>query len=191
MSRYRKPLPSAGLDAGPGRSGEMSLSSTSPAVHALQAVAQEVRVEADLERLAAGTGRARVSDASPMSGVCADTVSSPSREGQPQRRVLLRQQGDAAHDVGDLAAGQAQLVLVGVGQQLAVVGELPVDQPRGQHDAADLEDDLVGAHATRPAVLRARRRRSARAPAARAPARWPRTSPSSGASSFVSLTARR
>jgi hypothetical protein len=37
-------------------------------------------------------------------------------------------------------------VLVGVGQQLAVVGELAVDQPRREHDAGGLEDDLVRAH---------------------------------------------
>ena len=44
-------------------------------------------------------------------------------------------------------AGQAQLVLERLGQQLAVVRELAVDQARGEHHAADLEDDLVLADA--------------------------------------------
>ena len=51
------------------------------------------------------------SRASPTSGVCAETVSSPVGERQPQRRVLLRQQADAPHDVGQLGAGDPQLVL--------------------------------------------------------------------------------
>jgi hypothetical protein len=38
-------------------------------------------------------------------------------------------------------------VLVGLGQQLAVVRELTVDQARGQRQPVDLEHDLVGAHA--------------------------------------------
>ena len=54
------------------------------------------------------------------------------RDGAAQRRVLLRHQADALDDAGELVPRDVQLVLVGVGQQLAVVRELPVDEPRGQ-----------------------------------------------------------
>src|SRR3712207_8109441 len=37
-------------------------------------------------------------------------------------------------------------VVVGIGQQLAIVRELPVDQPRGERHAPRLEDDLVRPH---------------------------------------------
>ena len=76
ISRYRKPLPSAAWIS-PGRSGRDELEQHVARLHALQAVAQEVRVEADLQRLARERHRERLR-ASPMSGVRADTVSSPS-----------------------------------------------------------------------------------------------------------------
>ena len=177
--------------SGPGAAGEISFSSTSSD----STLSRPSRRNSGLKPISSGspwngTGSAlaRLADV----GRRADTVSSPSVKRQPQRRVLLRQQRDAAHDLGDLAAGAAQLVLVGVGQQLAVVRELAVDQPRREHDAVDLEDDLVRrAPTTRERLGAAVLRRCASAPAAPAPARWPRSEPSSGASSCVSLTDSR
>ena len=144
ISRYRNPLPSAAWIR-PGRSGEISLSSTSPASIASRPSRRN-------------SGLKPISSGSPWNGTgsalarLADVRRARRHrqlalgERQPQRRVLLRQQRDAAHDVGDLAGGELQLVLERVGQQLAVVGELAVDQARGEHVAADLEDDLVRAH---------------------------------------------
>ena len=144
IRRYTNPLPSA-VSISPGRSGRDQLEQHVARLHGLQAVAQELRVEADLERLAAERHRQRLAR-------LAD-VRRPRRHGQlalaerqSQRRVLLRQQADAADDVGDLRPGQLQLVLERVREQLAVVRELPVDQPRGQDHPADLEDDLVRPH---------------------------------------------
>ena len=90
------------------------------------------------------------------------------------------------------ARGERQLVLERLRQELAVVRELTVDQPRGQRDAADPEDDLVGAHADADR-LGAVRRGDARPSSSQRPgrARSPRSSPSSGASSVVSLTLSR
>ena len=66
-------------------------------LRALQAVLQELGVEADLEPLALKlTGSD--SEASPTSGVCAETVTLPILEREPQRRVALRHQADATHD---------------------------------------------------------------------------------------------
>ena len=90
----------------------------------------------------------------------------------------------------ELGAVERQLVLVGLGQQLAVVRELAVDQARRERQAVDLEDDLVGAHADADRLV-ALGGRGAPAPAARARARWPRSRRSSGASRRVSLTLRR
>ena len=143
IRRYWNPEPSA-ASISPGRSGEISAAARRR-LHRLQAVAQELRVEADLQRLAGERDRdrlARLADVRRARRHRQLTLG----EREPQRRVLLRQQRDAPHDLGDLAAGEPQLVLVGVRQQLAVVRELAVDQPRGEHDAADREDDLVGAH---------------------------------------------
>ena len=133
----------------PGRSGLMSLSTRSLGVDALEPVAQELRVEADLERLALERHRQRL--AAPRRR----RASAPTPSARP--RVKLSRSGAffcasrlmRRTTSVELARRQAQLVLEGLGQQLAVVRELAVDQPRGQHDAADLEDDLVRAHADR------------------------------------------
>jgi hypothetical protein len=61
--------------------------------------------------------------------------------------VLEREQADAADDVGELGGGDAHLVLDALGEQLAVVGELSVDEPRREHDVADLEHGLILADA--------------------------------------------
>jgi hypothetical protein len=70
----------------------------------------------------------------------------PLREGQAQRCVLLREERDAANDVGDLRPAEPQLVLERIREELPVVGELAIDEARRQHDAAGLEHDLVRAH---------------------------------------------
>ncbi len=88
-----------------------------------------------------GTGI--VSEASPTSGVWAETVSSPSRKLRRSgaffwaSRLIRRARPVIS------ALDEAQLVLDRLRQQLAVVGELAVDQARGEHDLAELEDDLV------------------------------------------------
>jgi hypothetical protein len=94
-----------------------------------------------------------ISNGSPANGTGSGSEASPTSgelavaEAQAQRRVLLRHEADALDDLAELLAADAQLVLVAVGDQLAVVRELAVDQARRQHGAADLEHDLVGAHA--------------------------------------------
>ena len=50
------------------------------------------------------------------------------RKCEPQGRILLRQQADPAHDIGELGAGDPQLMLESLRNQLAVIGELPVYQ---------------------------------------------------------------
>ena len=91
-----------------------------------------------------GTGS--VSCASPTSGVRADTVSSPSANASRSGAFFCASSEMRRTTSVISVRRQRQLVLVGVGQQLAVVGELAVDQPRREHDAAGLEDDLVRAH---------------------------------------------
>ena len=109
-------------------------------------------------------------------------------EAQPQRRVALREQADAADDVEQLLAGQLELVLELLGQELAVVRELPVDPARRQPGAVGAEDDVV---------LLQRRARSCRAgPAIRASSWSARagmiaSSSGSGSGAAVSLTASR
>ena len=136
------PLPSpASIRPGPQRADELEQQVVG--VDRLDAVAQELRVEPDLERFAGERHRHASRSPRRRPGVCADTVSSPSANRMPQRRVLLREQADAPHDVGELARLEAQLVLVRVGQQLAVVRELTFDEARGEDHPADLEHDLV------------------------------------------------
>ena len=111
-------------------------------VDRLEPVAQELGVEADLERLGRERRRQRL--------LRLADVLRPRRhrqlalgEAQPQRRVALREQADAAHDVEQLLARQLELVLELLGQQLAVVRELPVDAAGRQPDAVGAEDDVV------------------------------------------------
>src|SRR3712207_8780483 len=53
-----------------------------------------------------------------------------------QGRVALGEEAHPAHDLGELAAGQAQLVLVALGQELAMVRELTIDEP-GRQDRSE------------------------------------------------------
>ena len=75
-------------------------------------------------------------------------------EAHAQGSVLLRQQADATDDLAELGGRQTQLVLHRLGQQLAVVRKLPVDQARGQHHIAELEHDLVLSDAHRQRLER-------------------------------------
>ena len=54
------------------------------------------------------------------------------REREPQRRVALRELADRRVDLEELRARQAHVVLEGLGQQLAIVRELALDQPRAR-----------------------------------------------------------
>ena len=65
------------------------------------------------------------------------------REPEPERRVPLRHHRRAPHDLEELLAGQRDLVLEGLGNQLLVVRELPVDPPRRQPDVSGAEHDVV------------------------------------------------
>ena len=116
--------------AGPGRSGEIRRSRSSSPSHALDPVLEEVRVEADLAAARPRTPPASSRVASPTSGVSAATVSSPSASAS--RSGALRWASWLTRRVTSSSSsrGQAHVVLVGLGQELAVVGELAVDQPR-------------------------------------------------------------
>jgi hypothetical protein len=109
---------------------------------ALQSLAEELGVEADLQRLAGERHGQRLARLADVRGLRRN-VERALREAQPQRRVLLRQQADAAHHLEQLVATHAQLVLIRLRQQLLVVGEAALDQARRQHDVVDGEDDLV------------------------------------------------
>ena len=111
-------------------------------VDAVEAVAEELRVEADLELLAVEGDRDRLARLADVGSLGRDGERALA-EAESQRRVLLREQADASHHVRELGGRQAQLVLDGLRQQLAVVRELAVDQARGEDDVGELEDDLV------------------------------------------------
>src|SRR5207302_2885329 len=111
--------------AGPQRTDE--LENELLRLNALKAVAQEFGIEADLELLAvewhwdrlarlADIGRARRHRERSLA------------ECEPQRLVLLCQQAYAPDDLRHLGPGQTQLVIDRLGQQLAIVGALPIDE---------------------------------------------------------------
>src|SRR5579884_2408626 len=121
------------------------------AVHRLEAVAEEVGVEADLERLSGEAGRhrflrlayiVRTRDHRQLAG----------GEAQLERRRPLDHHRGATDDLEQFASRQRQLVLELLGKQLAVVRELPVDAARRQPDTIGGEDDLVLVHADLDAV---------------------------------------
>ena len=85
--------------------------------------------------------------ASPTSGVWAEIATSPSLKLSRSGAFFCAMRLMRRTTSSELLARRGELVLVGLGQQLAVVRELTVDQAARERDAADLEDDLVGAHA--------------------------------------------
>src|SRR3954468_19019660 len=129
MIRYKSPAPSAD-SIRPGRSGEMSLRTRSP----VSTLSRPSRRNSGLNPISNGSplnGTGSASEASPTSGVCADTVTSPSVNDSRSGAFFCASSETRRHDLRQLAAGQPQLVLVAVGKQLAIVRELTVDQPRG------------------------------------------------------------
>ena len=130
-----------------------------------------------------------VSTACPRSGRARRELHAERVELEPHRRGVAGEQPDAAHRVQQLLARDRQAALVGLGQELPVVRELALDQPRRERQAAR--------PGTRPATRRrtARSRPSRRPPprdpprSARAPARSP--SPRRPAVATSSRTARR
>ena len=101
----------------PGRSGLISLSVELVRLGALQAFAEELRVETDLELLAREGHGKRLRGLAHVRCLSGN-VEAALREAQPQRCVLLREQPHTAHDLEQLVAAHPQLVLVGVGEQL-------------------------------------------------------------------------
>ena len=55
----------------------------------------------------------------------------------------MGQQADPPHDLGQFRGRDPQLVLEALWQQLPVVGELPLDEPRGEDRSSEDEHDLV------------------------------------------------
>src|SRR3954470_7629933 len=109
---------------------------------ALETVAQELRVEADLERLALerhGERLARLADIGRLRGDLERAL----REAHAQGGVLLREQADAPHYLAHLGSVEVELVLERIGQELLVVREAALDEPRRKGDVADAEDHLV------------------------------------------------
>ena len=91
------------MSAGPQRADQ--LEPTSSPLDRLDAVAEELGVEADLERLAAN-GAGSDSRASPTSCVCAETVSSPSAKRSRSGELRCAITDDAADDLEQLVARQ-------------------------------------------------------------------------------------
>ena len=108
MIRYQKL--SSGDVIRPGRSGLISLSSTRLGRHRLEPLAEELRVEPDLERFA-GVGRGIDSRASPTSWRLRGDVQLAFREAEAQRRVSLRDHFGAADDLQQLLARKSDLHL--------------------------------------------------------------------------------
>jgi hypothetical protein len=113
------------------------------ALDALDALLEELRVEADLERLALERRRHRLRGIADVGSLGGDRQL-PRRKGKAERSVALRQLADPAGDVEEVASRQANVVLVGLRQELSKVGELAIDQPRREGDRPCLENRLVG-----------------------------------------------
>ena len=130
----------------PGRSGLISFSVHVVADDRLEPVAEELGVEADLERLAGVGRRHRLLRLADVLGLRRDGQLAFG-EAQAQRRVALRHHRGAADDVRELRLRQRQLDLERLGQQLPVVRELAVDPARRQPGVAGAEHDVVLVHA--------------------------------------------
>ena len=103
------------------------------------------RRNAGLKPISSGSPRkSQGSDSrpSPTSCVCAETVSSPGVNAQPQRRAP-GQDLDAGDHVGELRARQRDLVLERVRQQPPELGELPLDATGAEPDLRRAEEHLV------------------------------------------------
>ena len=105
MIRYRKPLPSP-ASIRPGRSGLMSFRTRSPA----STLSRPSRRKSGLKPISNGSpgnGTGSGSLASPTSGVCAETVSSPSLKRSRSGAFFCAMRLMRAHDVRELLAGDA------------------------------------------------------------------------------------
>src|SRR5262249_17857296 len=111
-------------------------------VDRLEAVPQELGVEADLDRLTRVRRRQRLLRLADI--LCSPRDRQlPRGEAETERGVPLREQTHAADDVEELLARELELVLELLGQQLAVVRELTVDPARREPDALGSEDDVI------------------------------------------------
>ena len=107
-----------------------------------EAVPEELGVEADLERLAVVRDGHRLLGL-PDVGRLARHAQLAVGEAEADRRVVLREHGDAAHDLGELVARDRDLVLEAVGHERAEVRELALDAARGQPRPLDADRDVV------------------------------------------------
>ena len=143
MIRYQKL--SSGAAISPGRRRLMSLSWTVVGRDSLEPVAQEVRVEADLELLARVLDRERLRGLADVLRLRRDGELAVC-EAQAQRRVSLRHQAGAADDLEQRDARSRDLDLEGLREKLLVVRELPVDAAAREPHVAGREDDVVLVH---------------------------------------------
>src|SRR3954451_14450902 len=100
-------------------------------LRALQALTEELRVEADLQLLTGERDRKGLARLTHVRRLRRH-IERALGEAQAERRVLLRQEADAAHHLEQLVTAHAQLVLVRLGQELLVVREAALDQARRQ-----------------------------------------------------------
>ena len=108
MIRYRKSSLSPWIN---GRAqGLISFKRSLLSDYRLDPVAQELRVEADLQRLAAESHRQRLPGLADVLSLRRDGQLSVG-EAEPQRRVALCHHRDSANDVQQLVARQRELVV--------------------------------------------------------------------------------
>ena len=112
------------------------------ALQALEAIAQEARVEADVERVAAEVAGERLAELADVLRACRHRQLTRG-EREADRRVAAREQLGPRDHVAQVLPPHGHDVLEGVGEQLAVVRELPVDASRRQRRAAAAEQHLV------------------------------------------------
>src|SRR5918994_6516199 len=111
-------------------------------IDALEAVPDELGVEADLQQLTAVRRGERLAGVAEVGRLRGDDQL-PLAEGEPKGSVALGELRDPPGHLEELGPGQLHLVLVGLGKQLRMVRELTIDQPGAERDGADAEDRLV------------------------------------------------
>ena len=140
MIRYQKASPSALSRPGPERVDQLQLDAVGR--DRLEPLAQELRVEPDLERLSGVGDRERLACLADVLALRRDRQLAL-REPQPQRRVALRHHRGAADRLEQLRAVQLELDVERLRLQLRDVRELPVDPAGREPCIAGAEDHVV------------------------------------------------